>query len=144
MYRLPVPTVLLATMVLGWGLLGCSSTPTNSNGKPAAGQSADPHGDHADHPHGEHADHDGDHADHAQDGQSDMEKMNAELAKLPPEDAASAQRQHICPVSGEMLGTMGPPKKVDVSGRQVWICCDDCQDKLLADPDKYLAKLPKE
>jgi hypothetical protein len=129
MYRLPVPTVLLATMVLGWGLLGCSSTPTNSNGKPAAGQSAD---------------HDGDHADHAQDGQSDMEKMNAELAKLPPEDAASAQRQHICPVSGEMLGAMGPPKKIDVSGRQVWICCDDCQDKLLADPDKYLAKLPKE
>jgi hypothetical protein len=43
-----------------------------------------------------------------------------------------------------MLGTMGPPKKVDVSGRQVWICCDGCQDKLLADPDKYLAKLPKE
>ncbi|WP_460166783.1 hypothetical protein [Thermostilla marina] len=50
-------------------------------------------------------------------------------------------KQHICPVSGEMLGSMGTPIKVDVSGRQVWICCEGCRDSLLAEPDKYLAKL---
>jgi Cu(I)/Ag(I) efflux system membrane fusion protein len=70
-----------------------------------------------------------------------MEKMKAELAKLSPEDAASAENQHFCPVSDEMLGTMGAPIKVDVNGKSVWICCEGCREDLLADPDKYLAKL---
>jgi len=77
-------------------------------------------------------------------GQTDMDKMKVELAKLPPEDAASAEAQHVCPVSGEMLGTMGIPKKIDVNGQAVWICCDGCKDTLLASPDEYLAKLKKE
>ena len=75
---------------------------------------------------------------------SQMEQMQAELAKLSPEDAASAEKQHVCPVSGEMLGTMGAPLKIDVNGQQVWICCDGCKEKLLANPDEYLAKLNKE
>lgn len=75
---------------------------------------------------------------------TDMEKMKAELAKLSPEDAASAEKQHVCPVSGKMLGTMGPPQKMDVNGQQVWICCDGCTEILLKDPDEYLAKLKKE
>ncbi|MFO0915899.1 MAG: hypothetical protein U0795_23270 [Pirellulales bacterium] len=73
-----------------------------------------------------------------------MEKMKVELAKLLPEDAASAERQHVCPVSGEMLGTMGAPEKIDVAGQQVWICCDGCREKLLASPDEYLAELKRE
>ena len=72
-----------------------------------------------------------------------MNKMKAELAKLSPEDAAAAQRQHMCPVSGEMLGTMGAPLKIDVKDQQVWICCEGCKDKLLASPDEYLAKLKR-
>ena len=74
-------------------------------------------------------------------GQSDMEKMKVELAKLSKEDAASALRQHVCPVSDEMLGTMGAPIKVDVNGQQVWICCEGCRKRLLGDPDEFLAKL---
>jgi len=73
-----------------------------------------------------------------------MEKMKAELAKLSPEDAESAEKQHMCPVSGEMLGTMGAPQKIDVNGRNVWICCDGCKDQLLEKPDEYLAKLRHE
>ncbi|GIX05098.1 MAG: hypothetical protein KatS3mg114_0967 [Planctomycetaceae bacterium] len=73
-----------------------------------------------------------------------MEKMKAELAKLSPEDAASAEKQHLCPVSGEMLGTMGAPIKVDVNGQQVWICCDGCKKALLENPDEHLAKLRQE
>lgn len=73
-----------------------------------------------------------------------MEKMKAELAKLSPEDAASAEKQHVCPVSGEMLGTMGAPQKIDVNGQMVWICCAGCKDQLLEQPGKFLAKLKKE
>jgi hypothetical protein len=83
------------------------------------------------------------HPDHADASQSDMDTIHAELAKLSPEDAASAEKQHVCPVSGEMLGLMGPPVKVDVNGQQVWICCEGCRDQLLADPEQYLAKLKK-
>jgi Cu(I)/Ag(I) efflux system membrane fusion protein len=39
---------------------------------------------------------------------------------------------------------MGPPVKVDVQGTQVWICCDDCREQLLAEPEQYLAKLRAE
>lgn len=81
-----------------------------------------------------------DHGDPS-DETTDMDRMRAELAKLSPEDAASAEAQHICPVTDEMLGTMGPPKKVDVDGRQVWICCEGCRDPLLENPTDYLAKL---
>ncbi len=72
---------------------------------------------------------------------TDMEKMTEQLASFSTEDRVSAIKQHFCPVSGEMLGSMGAPKKIDVDGQAVWICCDGCKDKLLADPDKYLAKL---
>jgi Cu(I)/Ag(I) efflux system membrane fusion protein len=92
-----------------------------------------------------HADHDHDHADHPHadsDGASDTVK--ATLAKLSPEDRASAEKQQVCAVSGEQLGTMGVPLKVDVNGRDVWVCCESCQDPLLENPEKYLAKLESE
>jgi hypothetical protein len=75
---------------------------------------------------------------------SDMAKMKAELAKLSPEDAASAEKQHVCPVTDKMLGTMGAPEKVDVDGNTVWICCAGCREELLSNKDTYLAKLKKD
>ena len=110
-------------------LAGCSGTspaPTQSGNSSA---SSDTH-DHGDHDHGAAA--------------SDMEKMKAELAKLSPEDAASAEKQHFCPVSGEMLGSMGAPIKIDAKGESVWICCDGCKQKILDNPDEYLAKIHNE
>ena len=77
---------------------------------------------------------------HETQGMSDMDKMRSELAKLSPDDRASAEKQHVCPVTGKMLGTMGPPQKVEVNGRQVWICCAGCKDTLLKEPEKYLPK----
>jgi Cu(I)/Ag(I) efflux system membrane fusion protein len=91
--------------------------------------------------HGGHAGHDTP-SGQEQRGPSDMDKMRSELQKLSPEDRASAEKQHICPVTGKMLGTMGPPQKVDMRGRQVWICCPGCRDELLNNAEKYLAKLP--
>jgi len=50
-------------------------------------------------------------------------------------------KQGICPVAEYRLGSMGTPKKVDVNGTPVFICCDGCRERLLAEPEKYLAKL---
>jgi Cu(I)/Ag(I) efflux system membrane fusion protein len=114
------------------GVYGCSGPSGSESTPPAVPVVSDSHGEHADHEHSDHA-----HGD----SMTDMEKMKAELAKLSPEDSASAEKQHVCLVSGEMLGTMGAPIKVDVNGQQVWICCEGCRDMLLENPDEYLAKL---
>jgi hypothetical protein len=74
---------------------------------------------------------------------TDDPKITAALAELSTEDRALAVKQKICPVSGETLGSMGAPKKVDVKGRAVFICCDGCREQLLAKPDEYLAKIDK-
>lgn len=70
-----------------------------------------------------------------------MDLMRTELAKLSPDDRASAEKQHVCPVTGKMLGTMGVPLKVEVQGQTVWLCCPGCKDSLLKEPEKYLQKL---
>lgn len=124
-----VAVSLLLSIVTVIALSGCAS------------DSADPEKSNAPSPSSTNGEHD--HADQGASGQSDMEKMKAELAKLSPEDAKSAEKQHTCPVSGHMLGKMGAPKKIDVNGQHVWICCDACKDELLENPDKYLAKLNK-
>jgi len=69
---------------------------------------------------------------------SDLTDAMAELSEA---DRAAALAQKVCPVSGETLGEMGAPIKVTVKGRDVFLCCPSCQEKLEADPDKYLAKL---
>ena len=56
-------------------------------------------------------------------------------------DDALASKQAICPVSDMKLGSMGPPVKVFVDGLPVFICCEGCRQRLLAEPAKYLAKL---
>lgn len=48
----------------------------------------------------------------------------------------------ICPVTGALLGSMGPPIAVEVKGRTIWTCCDYCPPKVRENPGKYLAKLP--
>jgi Cu(I)/Ag(I) efflux system membrane fusion protein len=36
------------------------------------------------------------------------------------------------------------PIKVDVNGQPVFICCEGCRGRLLADPEKYLGNLSGE
>ena len=125
MKHLALPS-LLVFAALGLALTGCGSKEPAPPTTPAGSDVSEDPG------------HEG-HGD-GNAGKTDMEKMQATLAKMDPEDAASAEKQHVCPVSGKMLGTMGVPEKVTVGDHTVWICCDGCKDKLLADPDKYLAK----
>jgi hypothetical protein len=49
------------------------------------------------------------------------------------------------PATGpEPLGSMGKPLRVTVEGREVFLCCGDCEDQLHKDPATYLAKLKSE
>ena len=76
------------------------------------------------------------------DGAVSPSAEKADPAKLSAEDRKLAEKQGVCPVSGEKLGSMGEPYKVVVKGRTVFLCCEGCKrDDLLANPDKYLAKL---
>jgi Cu(I)/Ag(I) efflux system membrane fusion protein len=105
-----------------------TGTGDNSQEKPVAA-SPSPHAEHGDH--GEHAGH----------SDAPHEAATKGLAELSEADRVLAQKQHICPVSDEMLGALGKPVKVSIQGRTVFLCCPDCEDDLKKDPDKYLAKL---
>ncbi len=71
------------------------------------------------------------------------DENSAQLAKLSAADRELAEKQKICPVTDEPLGSMGVPIKVTVAGQDVFICCAGCQNSLENDPEKYLAKIPK-
>lgn len=131
-------------LLLMLGLSACNSKTVDKATPPASTSAQDSHGDH-DHSQGDHdhaqGDHDLSHESHSSQaaGDSDMAKMREVLVGFSEADRASAMSQHVCPVSSEMLGSMGAPEKIDVNGQGVWICCEGCKDKLLAEPDKYLA-----
>ncbi len=141
---------ITAIAVLFIGLVGCQPSDVTKT-EEAVSPPATTEVDHDNMNHDDHEMDGHDHSAHSDQGEaeettsanSDMDKMMEALADLPEEDRKSAMKQHFCPVSGEMLGVMGAPEKIEVKGQTVWICCDDCKDKLLADPDKYLAKLNK-
>jgi hypothetical protein len=58
-------------------------------------------------------------------------------------DRLLAERQRLCPVTGEPLDSMGGPVKVVVDGRAVFVCCKSCEKPLRAKAAEYLPKLPK-
>ena len=64
-----------------------------------------------------------------------------------PDDAALIASQRYCPVMPDTkLGEMGEPIKLMVKGKDgkeepVFVCCKGCKRKVLADPDRMLAKV---
>jgi len=121
---------LLAVAAFSIATIGCSEAPQPAPATDAAPTAEHAHDDAAD----EHAGH-----DHAA-GEEHDEQAEA-LAKLSEEDRALAEKQKICPVSGQPLGSMGVPVKVTVKDRDVFLCCEGCRGSIVEDPDKYLAKL---
>jgi hypothetical protein len=65
----------------------------------------------------------------------------AAIKQLPAADQELALKQAVCPVSDEHLGEMGKPYKTTVDGRAIFLCCDNCEKEIKADPKKFLAKL---
>jgi hypothetical protein len=73
---------------------------------------------------------------------SAAEELEANLAKLSPEDRKLAEAQRLCPVSDQPLGgSMGVPVKLTMSDQVVFICCDHCKKEAEKDADKTLAKV---
>jgi hypothetical protein len=69
-------------------------------------------------------------------------KIEAALAQLDPADRRLAEAQKYCPVmTNNRLGSMGKPYKVMVEDQAVFLCCEGCKKKALADPEKTLAKV---
>ncbi len=129
-----VLVVLAVSFPLISSLTGCSSTEPNVNSPPNDSGQTRKNGTDVQAAPDAHLSHD---------HNSVPREVASELAKLSAEDAHSAEAQHQCPVSGELLGSMGPPIKVDVEGQPVWICCDGCKDRLLASPSEFLSELKK-
>lgn len=77
--------------------------------------------------------------------QPELPKRRTEPKKsaepLSDADLAEIKRQRICPVTEAPLGSMGTPVFTTVQGRKVFLCCRGCEAGLLADPEKYLARL---
>jgi entry exclusion lipoprotein TrbK len=68
-------------------------------------------------------------------------EIEKELEKLSPEDRKLVLAQKICPVSGEPLGSMGPPLKVTVDGKSFFICCEGCREEAEKNFAEHLAKV---
>lgn len=60
------------------------------------------------------------------------------IALLPANQQQLALNQRTCPVTGEPLGSMGKPIRVDVSGRSIYVCCAGCVSAVKRNPEKYL------
>jgi len=48
------------------------------------------------------------------------------LRQLSQTDQRLAMKQRTCPITGDLLGSMGKPIKVNVDGRTVFVCCQGC------------------
>jgi len=75
--------------------------------------------------------------------QSDEEaEIAANLAKLSAEDRKLAEAQKFCPIMADnRLGSMGPPTKIMIKDKPVFLCCKGCRKKALAKPEATLAKV---
>jgi hypothetical protein len=69
------------------------------------------------------------------------EEPAAPPVKKTDEDRQLIEKQKVCLVSGEKLGSMGEPYRMEVEGQVVFVCCKGCVSSLQKDPKKYLAKL---
>ena len=116
--------LLASAGILVW-LSGCGQ-PTQQTAPPTDAAQAPSHDAH-DHEHSH--------------GHADDKEIAAELSKLSPEDRALAEKQKVCPVGGDLLGSMGAPIKLIVEGRELFICCEGCEDAVRENPEKYFSKL---
>lgn len=66
-----------------------------------------------------------------------------EIKKLPADEQAQALAQAVCVISGENLGSMGKPVKVEADGKTAFLCCKGCVEDFEKDPKAALAKLEK-
>ena len=127
----------IAAFGLAVGLGGCGTPAPKEKPKPTAPAESNAQ----EHPTG-HADHEG-HGDSSNNRQADAVSADAAkgLAELSDADRTAAEKQLVCPLSGDVLGSVGKPYKVTIKDKTVFLCCPDCEEEITKNPDKYLAKL---
>jgi Cu(I)/Ag(I) efflux system membrane fusion protein len=70
--------------------------------------------------------------------------IEAALASLSPYDRAAVEAQKYCPVQPDsLLGSMGAPYKVLIDDETVFLCCEGCKERALANPKVTLAAVAK-
>jgi Cu(I)/Ag(I) efflux system membrane fusion protein len=67
-------------------------------------------------------------------------EVAAALAELPDNDRALASAQRDCAVLDNRLGSMGMPVKVMIDGKPVFLCCEGCRKKAMANAKAALSK----
>ena len=154
----------LAVLMIAVTLSGCTDADdaTSDHGHDH-GAEGDDHGDDADggHVHGENCTHgddehgDDEHGDEEhgdEDADDDDEHADDAKDKSPEgpsaEESSAIKKQQTCPVTDALLGSMGKPYKITLTGsngesQDVYLCCKGCETTIKTDPDKYLAKLDK-
>lgn len=79
------------------------------------------------------------HEGHDHEAQASEADIQQALAELSPADRKLAEAQRFCAVMPtDRLGAMGAPIKVMVAGQPVFLCCDGCEQKALANPKATL------
>jgi Cu(I)/Ag(I) efflux system membrane fusion protein len=69
-------------------------------------------------------------------------KARIELAKLSAADRRLAEEQRFCPIlQTNRLGSMGPPVKIILDGKPVFLCCPSCEGKARANTQRTLDKV---
>lgn len=63
------------------------------------------------------------------------------LEKFTDAEKESIRQQQICPIGKQILGSMGPPLKVDLGDRAVWVCCKGCVDNAKENPEQTWATM---
>ena len=67
---------------------------------------------------------------------AEANEIREAMAQLPEADRKLAEAQGVCPVGDGPLGSMGMPYKVTVKGRDVFLCCEGCKEKIEAIPTR--------
>ena len=124
---------LTSLFLFSLALTGCNTASEPNLTSPAPNATGSHDHDDQDHGHGDHG-----HGDHG-DEDIDPNVIAVNLAKLSDEDRLLAEKQEICFVGGEALGSMGAPQKLDVDGTAIFICCRACEREILTNKEKYIA-----
>ena len=83
-------------------------------------------------------------ADDSKSQEVEEAEVAAALAKLPKGDQSVAMAQRNCVVlEDNRLGSMGTPIKVTIEGQSVFLCCEGCKKKALANSKASLSKAAK-
>jgi uncharacterized protein (TIGR03000 family) len=70
--------------------------------------------------------------------------VEANLAKLDPEDRKLAEAQKLCAVQEQVrLGAVGKPVKVMINGQPVFLCCETCVSRAQNNPEQTLEQVKK-